>query len=249
MSAIWLYTICAVGIVSLISLIGVFTLSLKIEMLKKIISILVSFAAGSLLGDAFIHLIPEVVENGGFSLTASLSLLLGIIIFFILEKIVCWRHCHIPTTQNHPHPVGIMNIIGDGLHNFIDGAVIAGAFLVNPALGTATTIAVILHEIPQEIGDFGILIHAGYTRIKALWFNFISALSAFIGAIIILIIGINIESITNFLIPFTAGGFIYIATADLIPQLHKETGFTKTILQLAFFLLGISIMIALLSLE
>lgn len=246
MSQIWFYTIISVLIISLISLVGIFTLSINTKVLKKILLILVSFAAGSLLGDVFIHLIPEMVKNGGFSLLASLFLLLGIMVFFVLEKILHWRHCHVPTSENHPHPVGLMNLVGDGLHNFIDGMIIAGAYIVNPALGVATTLAVVLHEIPQEIGDFGILIHAGYSRYKALWFNFISALTSFVGAITILIVGINIESITNFLIPFTAGGFTYIAMSDLIPQLHKQTGFGKTVLQLIFFLLGIGIMMLLL---
>ncbi len=203
---------------------------------------LVSLSAGTLLGGAFLHLLPEAVEehNGDFKIW--LWLLAGVIIFFILEKIIHWRHCHIPTSDEHPHPLGAMNLIGDGLHNFIDGMVIAGSFLADTQLGIATTLAVIAHEIPQEIGDFGVLIHAGYKRGKALFFNFLTGLTAVIGAALILLIGTHFENFSAYIIPFTAGGFIYIATADLIPELKKDTLLSKSLGQLAAILLGLAIM-------
>lgn len=244
MNQIWTYTIIAVFIVSAISLVGIIALALSKNLLEKILHILVAFSVGALLGDAFIHLLPEAMENSGFSLFVSISILAGIGLFFILEKIICWRHCHIPVSEHHNHPIATMNLIGDGLHNFIDGMLIAGSFLVSIPLGIATTIAVILHEIPQEMGDFGVLVYAGYTRAKAILFNFISALTAVGGAIFILIIGKN-SNITKFLIPFTAGGFIYIALSDLIPELHKKTKISQSIWQLVFIFLGILIMIAL----
>jgi len=228
--------------VSLISLVGVFTISISIERLKKTLLFLVSFAAGALLGGAFLDLFPEVKSENLPAINLALFILLGMIIFFILEKIICWRHCHIPTTEDHPHPVGLMNLIGDGLHNFIDGMIIAGSFLVSPVLGLTTTVAIILHEVPQEIGDFGILIHAGYAWSKALLYNFLSALASVLGAVITILIGSKISNLTQYLIPVTIGGFIYIATADLIPELKKETALGKSFLQLISLVLGIGLM-------
>ena len=162
--------------------------------------------------------------------------------FFILEKIIYWRHCHIATSKEHPHPFGTMNLIGDGLHNFIDGIIIAGSFLLNIQLGIATTIAVIAHEIPQEISDFGILIYAGYSRARALFLNFLSAVVAIVGAIIGLVVGAQVENFSTYIIPFAAGGFIYIATADIIPELHKEIEILKSLKQLISILIGVEVM-------
>lgn len=142
-----------------------------------------------------------------------------------------------------------MNLIGDGLHNLTDGMVIAGSYYVSIPIGIATTLAVIFHEIPQEIGDFGVLLHAGFSKTKALFFNFISALAAVIGAVIVLLVGIKFNNFEVFIIPFTAGGFIYIASSDLIPELHKETKPWKSFAQLIGIVLGILIMFALLLLE
>lgn len=242
MVQVWLYSLISVLSVSLVSLIGIFTISMNLDKLKKALLFLVSFAAGAMLGDAFIHLLPESMEESHSFTTVSIFVLAGIAMFFILEKIIFWRHCHIPTSEDHPHPVGIINLVGDGFHNFLDGVIIAGSFLASPALGLATTIAVFLHEIPQEIGDFSILLHAGFSRQKAIRFNFLSALMAVVGAILTILVGAKLGSITAFLIPFTIGGFIYIATADLIPQIHREENTKHSFLQLLFFIFGISIM-------
>lgn len=240
----------SVIIVSLISFVGVLTFLMRDINLKRTLLFLVSFAAGALFGDAFIHLLPEVVEKYGFGLNISLNFLLGIAIFFILEKFIHWRHCHMPASKQHPHPLAFMNLIGDGLHNFIDGVIIAGSYLSSISLGIATTIAVILHEIPQEIGDFGILLHTGLTKVKALFFNFLSALLAIIGAISSLIIGSNIENLSLFILPITAGGFTYIAGSDLIPELHKTCEPPKeSIFQLMAFVFGIVVMLLLVLLE
>lgn len=244
---IWLYTLTSVMIVSLISFTGAFTLLLNEKYLKKILLFLVSLAAGTLFGDAFIHLIPETVEAYGFELGISFALIAGITSFFILEKIIHWRHCHDVECKTHVHPVGPLTLFGDGLHNFIDGTLIAGSFLVNTNLGIATTIAVILHEIPQEIADIGILLNAGMTKGKALLYNFLSAITAILGAITILVL--KNENLTSLIVPFTAGAFIYIAGADLIPELHKETKSRNIIIQLLSFLVGIGIMVALTTLE
>lgn len=239
---IWLYSILTVLIVSFISLVGVLTLAISGKKLEKILPFLVSFAAGGLLGDAFIHLLPEITEESGFELGASLAVLAGVLIFFILEKFIAWRHCHIPTSKEHPHPFVFMNLVGDGVHNFIDGAMIAGSFLVSLPLGIATSAAVIFHEIPQEIGDFGVLLHGGFSKQKALVFNFLSATAAILGAILVLILGPYMSNLATLLIPFTAGGFIYIAGSDLIPELHKETRPARSLVQLIGLLLGIGIM-------
>ncbi len=236
-----IYALLATLVISLISLISVFALSLSEKKLKRLSFLLVSLAAGTLIGDVFIHLLPEIVsiENEG----VWIWVIAGIGIFFVLEKVIHWRHCHIPTSENHPHPVGAMNLIGDGLHNFLDGALIAGSFLVDTQLGIATTIAVILHEIPQEIGDFGVLIHAGYSKAKALMFNFISAITAFFGVLVVFAIGQqNAESFAFFVVPITAGGFIYIAVSDLLPEMRKETRWQHSLLQLLFLAVGVAIM-------
>lgn len=245
----WVYSLTSVFFVSLLSFVGVLFIAIKEEKLKKILLFLVSFAAGGLLGDSFIHLLPEAIKESGFTLGVSLAVLVGLLLFFVLEKFICWRHCHIPTSKSHPHPVVFMNLIGDGFHNFIDGAVISASFLTTIPLGIATTLAVVLHEIPQEIGDFGVLLHGGLSKTKALVFNFVSALTAVAGAILVLILGERIVGVSQLLIPFTAGGFIYIAGSDLIPELHKETNLAKSLIQMVGLILGIGIMLILLFIE
>ncbi|MFC1691484.1 ZIP family metal transporter [Nanoarchaeota archaeon] len=242
MSEIWLYSILSVIVVSLVSLIGIFTLSIRLKKLKKIIFFFVSFSVGALLGGAFIHLLPEAVEENGFGLATSFSILAGIIVFFVIEKFIHWRHCHVPTSKSHPHPFALMNLVGDSLHNFIDGIIIAGSYLANVQVGIATTIAVLLHEIPQEIGDFSVLIHGGFSRKKALLMNFLTGLTAVLGAVIVLILGSIFDGILIYIVPFTAGGFVYIAGSDLIPELHKETCSTKSTGQFLGIILGIAVM-------
>lgn len=240
--SLWLYTLGSVILVSLISLIGVLTATIKENRLKSILLFLVSFSAGGLLGDAFIHLIPEIAKDIGFGINASFGVLLGIFLFFVLEKIIQWRHCHVPTSRSHPHPFGYMNLVGDAFHNLTDGMIIAGSYMLGTQLGITTTIAVIMHEIPQEMGDFGVLLHAGFSRRKALLFNFASALTAVLGAVVTLVIGGSIKSIPNLVAPFTAGGFIYIACSDLIPEMHKDSMPKTSVIQLVSFILGIGIM-------
>jgi len=245
----FIYTIISVIIVSLISLIGILTLSINTKKLNKILIYLVSFATGALLGDVFIHLIPELVENNRYNLQTSFYILGGILVFFVVEKIVHWRHCHIPHNGEHAHPFAITNLIGDGVHNFLDGIIIGASYLVSIPIGIATTVAVIFHEIPQEIGDFGILLHAGFTKSKALLFNFLSAVTALLGGIIAILAAGIIPSITDYLIPITIGGFIYIAGADLIPELHKNFTIKKSIFQIIAIILGITVMALILLLE
>lgn len=244
--SVWAYSIFSVVIVSLISLIGVFTLAFKKEEIQKVILFFVSFAVGALFGDALIHLIPEAFEKIESKLTVSILILLGIIIFFALEKFIHWRHCHDVSCENHWHPMVTMNIIGDMIHNLIDGMIIAGSFSISVPLGIATTIAVVLHEIPQEVGDFGIMIHGGLSVKKALALNFLSATTAILGAIIALVLGSHVTNFSAFLLPVTAGGFLYIAGSDLIPELKHETKIAASIGQLLAIVLGITVMAGLL---
>lgn len=250
MSTIWIYSLLSVAVVSLISLVGILTLSIKLERLRKILIYLISFSAGALIGDAFIHLLPEIVEeSGGFEVKISLYVISGIVISFVIEKFIHWRHCHLPITAEHKHPFAWMNLFGDSMHNLIDGMIIGAAYLVSIPVGIATTIAVILHEIPQEIGDFGVLIHGGFSVKKAIFLNFLTALTAVIGTVVVLIFGSYAENAVFFLIPFAAGNFIYIASTDMIPELHKETAVSKSIGQLISFALGVCVMLLLLLLE
>ena len=242
----WAYSLISVFIVSLISLIGVFTLSIKENRLKNILIYFVSFSAGALLGDVFIHLLPEAVKNTGFSLDISLAVLIGIAVSFLVEKIICWRHCHLPITKSHVHRFAYMNLFGDCFHNLLDGVTIAVSFVVGVPVGIATTLAVIFHEIPQEIGDFGVLLHGGFTKQKAILYNFLTALTAVAGALISLSLSYYVENITQLIVPFAAGNFIYIAGSDLIPELHKEVKLKNGLIQLLFFILGIIVMVGLL---
>ena len=243
---VWIYAVLSVLIVSLLSLIGVFTLSLKPKKLEKILIYLVAFSAGALFAGAFFHLLPQLIEEAGFNLKISFFILLGIIIFFITETIISWHHCHIPIKKNHIHPFALMNLFGDSVHNFLDGLIIGASYLLSIPLGIATTVAVFLHEIPQEIGDFGILLHGGFSRRKALLMNFITALTAVLGVFVALLGAKFIENLELFLIPIAIGGFIYIAGSDLIPELHKDFKIKKSIWQLISFIFGIMIMASLL---
>lgn len=246
---VFLYAFLSVLVVSLISLIGLFTLSIKVEKLKIFLIYLIAFSAGALFGDAFIHLLPELINVNGFEIKISFFILLGISSFFVLEKIVYWKHCHMPISKDHVHSFAIMNLIGDGLHNFIDGLVIGVSYIVSVPIGITTTVAVLIHEIPQEIGDFGVLIHGGFSKKKALLLNFASALLAVLGVIVAFIASSFFDKFEVFLISLTIGGFIYIAGSDLIPELHKEFTIKKAFLQFLAFALGIALMVGLLFLE
>ena len=244
---IWLYSLLSVFVVSLVSLVGVFTLSFSDKKIKNVLLYLVSFSAGALLGDAFIHLLPEAVAISGFTLQVSLAVLFGVLFSFIVEAFIHWRHCHLPTSKSHVHSFAYMNLIGDAAHNFLDGLIIGASYLVSIPVGFATTIAVIFHEIPQEIGDFGVLIHGGFSKGKALFFNFLTALTAVLGVVVSLLLAQQLEGFTAFFVPFAAGGFIYIAGSDLIPELHKGGSEPlRAFLQLIFLFLGIFVMILLL---
>jgi zinc and cadmium transporter len=240
---VWLYTVLSVIVVSLISQVGLFTLSLSPERLQRITLYLVAFAVGGLFGNSFIHLLPEAFHHNESPLTTSLLIVVGILIFFVLEKFLRWRHCHV--TAHHHHPVATLNLVSDALHNLIDGVLIASTFSVSIPLGITTTVAIILHEIPQEMGDFGVLVHSGMTVRRALIFNFLSASVAMIGAIAVLLIGPNIEQVIEAMIPVTAGGFLYIAGSDLIPELQHDVKLSNSLGQFVCIILGVLVMAAL----
>ncbi len=246
MLQVWSYTLISVIIVSLISLVGIFFVTINDSIFRKVITYFVSFSIGALFGDTFIHIIPEVVHEYGFGINASVSILVGIIAFFVLEKFIRWHHCHDGNCEGHSHPVAYISLVGDGVHNFIDGMIIAGSFLTDVRLGLATTLAVILHEIPTEMGHYSILVYAGFTKMRALWFNFLSALTAIAGGVATLLAYKHISNLSEFILPFTAGGFIYLAGSDLIPELHKEHDPRKSFVQLVMIIAGVGLMFLLL---
>lgn len=245
----YLYPLLSVLLVSAISLIGVFALSLQTRLLSRGLFVLVSLAVGALLGDAFLHLIPEAFADADNTTTVSLFIIGGVLIFFLLERFLHWHHHEGVECKEEVHPVGKIVLVSDGIHNFIDGLIIGLAYTVSFEIGVATTIAVILHEIPQEFGDFGVLLHAGYTKSRALLLNFLSGLCAVAGAVIALALGEVAEGAMFWLIPVTAGGFIYIALADLIPELHKSKSLRHTIVQVASISAGVLAMVLLIPLE
>ncbi len=232
--------------VSIIPLCGAFFLFMNEKLIRRSILFFVSFSTGALLGDVFLHMIPEMSEGTSFA-TDVYIILFGIVCSFAIEKTVHWRHCHVlpggpDAHEHHHHPVGMLTLIADGIHNFIDGIVIAASYLVSLPVGLATTLAVVFHEIPQEIGNIAILIHSGYSRRNAIIFNIYSQMSAILGAVLFLLLSNRITGLTSFMLPFAAGNFLYIAGSDLIPELHKDTGLKRAFLQLLFMIAGILVM-------
>jgi zinc and cadmium transporter len=201
---------------------------------------LIGFSAGALIGGAFLHILPEALEKVD-SMTAFYAVILGIVIFFVMEKYFYWRHCH-QEEVCEVHPFTYLNLIGDGFHNLLDGMIIAASYSISIQLGVVTTLAVIFHEIPQELSDFCVLVYGGFSRAKALLFNFLSATLAIFGALLGYFLSGYIQHFTNAILPLTAGGFIYIAASDLIPELHKERSARKSSLAFLAFIAGIAFM-------
>ncbi len=235
-----LQTLIAVSIVSLVSLIGIFFFVSK-KFFNKMLFYLVSFAAGSLLGAAFFDLLPEALESG-FNKLIPFFILIGILSFFIIEKFLHWHHHH--AEENEMHAFTYLSLVGDAFHNFIDGAVIAISFLNSTMLGIVTTIAIIAHEIPQEISDSAVLVYGGFSKSKALAYNFLIALTSFVGALAALAFSGFIKASSAYLISIAIGSFIYVASTDLIPEIHKEKELRKSFFQLAFLVLGILLIYA-----
>lgn len=222
------------------SFVGVLTITIKPNVLNKFLLPMVSLSAGTMLGASFLHLLPESMETlpPHFALKLALA---SLVVFFLLERLLHWRHCH---DEQHlaKHTIGVMNLLGDGIHNFIDGLLIAASFAANPSLGIISVLAIALHEIPQEIGDFGVLLHSGFSRLKALMANVIVSLTAVLGGIVGYFASHSTELFASYLVPVAAGGFIYIAAADLIPELKEGKSSKKIIANVVTFVLGIVIM-------
>ncbi len=249
MQQTWLYTLSSVVAVSLVSFAGLVSLAANPLRMQQIVFLLVSLAVGAMFGDAFIHLLPQAFRSTEHPVATSLSVLSGLLLFFLLEKFLLWRHEHTPHDEGCVHPAGYMNLVSDALHNLIDGVLIASSYLVSVPIGVATTVAVLLHEIPQEIGDFGVLLHSGFRPVKALWLNFLCATFGIGGAVLTLVAGSGMRSLPEVLVPLTAGGFIYIAGSDLVPELHKEREPLKSLFQLLAIGLGVGLMLLLILLE
>jgi len=204
---------------------------------RTIISSLVSYATGTLLGAAFLGMIPKAIEHGRTQSILA-TVLMGIVLFFLLEKLVIMRHCHDSACEVHS-AAGPLILIGDALHNFVDGLVIAAAFLINIPLGVTTSFAVIAHEVPQEIGDFAILLEGGYSKQKAFLYNVLSSLATLPGALICYFFLKAVEGAIPYILAISAASFIYIAMADLIPELHKRLGVKTSVRQFVLLILGI----------
>jgi zinc and cadmium transporter len=240
---IFLNIIIATFLISLVAFIGALTLFLKEKLLDKILLFLVAFSAGALIGGAFFHLIPEALEIVGLenSLNIFLYVILGFCAFFILENFIKWHHHH---AREHPKimPFSYLILVSDAVHNFIDGLIIAASFVSSFSIGIITTLVVALHEIPQEIGDFGILIYGGIKKRRALFLNFLSAVSVVLGGAVGYFISEKVESLIFFLLAFAAGGFIYIASSDLIPEIKTRRAIKNSASYFLVFLLGITLM-------
>ncbi len=225
-----------------LALIGVTTLSMSDRALSRLLLPLVALSAGSLVGGAFFHMIPESIEKTGAGLTVYIFVVAGFTFFLFLEQMLHWHHCHRDDTQCK-RPLTYLILIGDGIHNFIGGIAVAGTFLIDIRLGISTWLAAAAHEIPQEIGDFGVLVHGGWSKKKALLLNFLSASTFLLGGIFAY--SLSFSSWIYYLIPFAAGNFIYIGASDLIPEVNKHRNLSNSILHFICFCTGVGILLAL----
>lgn len=240
----FIYALISAFVVSLLALLGITTLAIKEKLINKILLYLVSFSAGGLIGSAFFHLIPEGLESNDNVILVFVYVIIGFCLFFLLERFLRWHHCHDKKCDSPVH-LGYLNLVGDAMHNLIDGIIIVSTYLVNPELGFVVTLSIIFHEIPQELGDFGLLLYSGMKKTKALLLNYAVATLTVFGVIIgYFLIRFSVD-ISIFLVPAAAGGFIYIAASDIIPELHKETKTKKAIFHFITFILALVLMLLL----
>ena len=241
-----LYPIVSVIIVSLISVVFAIPFLLKKRISKRVLLFLLSLSVGVLLATVFVNFLPEAVSHN-YTLGLALNLFLGFLLMFVLEKLVHYHHSKRAENEDyghgHAYSLAPVNLIGDGIHNFIDGLVIAGSYAVSTTLGIAATISIIFHEVPQEIADFGVLLYSGLSKKKALIFNFLSATTAILGTVFGLILAGSLQGFNEFIIPFAAGNFIYIAASNLVPQLHRECSILDTLMHVAAMILGVAIIV------
>ena len=227
-------------LMSAIALVGSVTLILSEQTLKRILLPLVAFAAGSLLGGAFFHMLPASFAAGINEITIYVLILAGFAVFFGLEQFLHWHHCHRADTECKK-PLTYLILIGDGLHNFLGGLAVTGTFLIDIRLGIVTWLAAAAHEVPQELGDFGVLVHGGWPRGQALFYNLLSALTFLLGGIIAYLASFRFD--VSFLVPFAAGNFIYIGAADLIPEIKAHADLRANMVHFAAFLAGAALML------
>ncbi len=255
---VYFYAVSASLLISLVSLSGAFVFWIKPERLNSLLPYLIALAVGVLLGDAFIHLIPDAAKRQGSVSSVCLMTLAGVFLFFVLEKLVRWRHDHrlLPSVESAQSPcseaikpMAKMNLMGDAVHNFVDGILIGGSFLVDPVIGMTTTLAIVVHEIPQEIGDVGALVYGGYSPRKAVIYNFYCSLTVVLGALFTLLLSQFAQASLIFLLPVAAGGFIYIAATDFIPILHEHSSLKNLYGQTVIFAMGVGFMQAIVVFE
>jgi zinc and cadmium transporter len=226
--------------VSVVSLIGIVALFLKDKVLKSLLLLLIGLSAGGLIGSAFLHILPEAVSNTQSHSVVFINVILGFVFFFFVEHYLHWRHCH--QKQCEIHSFAYLNLAGDAVHNFVDGIIIGTSFIVSIPFGIAATMAILLHEIPQEIGDFGVLVYGGFSKGKALLFNFFTAIICVAGTVLGYLLAGRIAGLPGIVLPMAAGGFIYIASCDLIPEIHRQPDVRKAVVSILMFLVGIGLM-------
>lgn len=237
-----LLTIAGFGLLmSLIAVVGGLFVFLPEPLLKRLLKPLVAFAAGSLLGGALFHMLPHALgtaEHGGPVL---LWVAVGYAAFFALDQLLEWHHCHRPPSE-HIQPLGPLLLVADGVHNLLGGLAIGAIFMVDVRAGIAAWVAAALHELPQEIGDFGAIVHAGYSRRRALFYNFLSALTFPLGGVVAYLLGRSVD--VGFLVALGAGNFLYIAGADLLPEVKRAETLRESGLRFACFALGVALLFA-----
>lgn len=254
MNELVIWIICFTLLGGVLSVVAAsFFLLLPVNFRNRMLPSLVSFATGALLGAAFLALLPHAMENthGVGSHKIATTILVGVIIFFLMEKMVLWRHCHAHECEAHDlakvheqgkkKAVGQLILVGDTIHNLVDGVLIAAAFMTDIHLGVVTSLAVIAHEIPQELGDFALLLHSGFSRSKAILFNTMASLSTVFGGIVAYYSLSESRQLVPYVLALAASSFIYIAVADLIPGLHKRVDAKATLQQMILMLSGIAI--------
>lgn len=243
-SLIWILAATLLGGVLSVLMAGIFAFAAHPSWVPR----LVSFAVGTLLGAVFLEILPHALEFGHAD-SVAISVLIGLLAFFVLEKLVLWRHCHheaceVHGVEIHAHDhghqrAGLMILVGDTFHNFVDGILIAGAFLADTQLGIVTALAIIAHELPQEVGDFLVLLHSGYSKSKALFYNLLSSLAMVLGGLLGYAALEGMQELTPYLLGVAASSMIYVAVADLIPGLHKRPELSATLEQVLLIGLGI----------
>ncbi|HOP80513.1 MAG TPA: ZIP family metal transporter [Armatimonadota bacterium] len=238
----WIIIFCILGSVGSIALAGVFLL-LKEGQRQSLVPLLVSYATGTLLGASFLALLPHILEEIA-PLTAFITVLATIIAFFGMEKSIILRHCHDNHCDRHT-AAGTLILIGDAFHNFVDGIAIAAGFLTSIPVGISTALAAISHEVPQEVGDFAILLESGFDRLRAFGYNALSGLSALPGALAGYFLLAQLDILVPYLLAIAAAGFIYIAMADLVPHLHEKSGLRNNLLQFILILAGVATIVLL----